>query len=187
MKITNTKIEGLLIIEPRFFPDKRGFFMETYHQKRYSEAGIDIRFVQDNLSHSIKGTLRGLHYQIKHTQAKFVQVIRGIVFDVAVDIRRGSPTFGNWTGVYLTDENKRQVFIPEGCAHGFCVMSETADIIYKCTDFYSPEDERGILWSDPEIGIDWPVTDPVLSEKDSRNPSLSDITPENLPLFKGMH
>ena len=158
--------------------------METYHQKRYEQNALDCMFVQDNLSHSILGTLRGLHYQLKHPQSKLVQVVRGAVFDVAVDIRYGSPSFGQWTGTYVSDENRHQIFVPEGFAHGFCVLSETADVIYKCTDFYILDDEGGILWSDPSIGIDWPIANPMISDKDSKYPCLRDVPPERLPVYK---
>ncbi len=184
MKVLKTSLPGVLIIEPHVFEDMRGFFMETYHQKRYSQTGLDCSFVQDNLSHSIRGILRGLHYQLKHPQAKLVQVIKGTIFDVSVDIRRGSPSFGQWTGAHLSDENRRQIFVPEGFAHGFCVLSETADVIYKCTDFYAPDDEGGILCSDPNIAIDWPMADPLLSDKDSQYPCLSDVPPEHLPVYR---
>lgn len=184
MKILSTSLPEIFIIEPVVFEDQRGFFMETYHQRKYTEAGIEGIFVQDNLSHSIRGTLRGLHYQLENAQAKLIQVVKGSIFDVAVDIRRGSPNFGRWTGVHLTAESKRQVFIPEGFAHGFCVLSEVADVVYKCTDFYAPEDEGGILWSDPALAIDWPVSKPLLSEKDSHFPSLADVPPPRLPVYK---
>jgi len=184
MNIINTSIKDILIIEPRVFEDSRGFFMETYHQKRYLKSGINKIFVQDNLSFSIQGTLRGLHYQVKHPQAKLIQVIKGEIFDVAVDIRPGSSTFGKWTGVYLSDKNKRQLFIPEGFAHGFCVLSETAFFLYKCSDFYAQEDECGIHWTDPDIGIDWPVKDPLISEKDRQNPNLCDISSQQLPFME---
>ena len=141
-------------------------------------------FVQDNLSYSTIDTLRGLHYQYPNAQAKLVQVIKGEIFDVAVDIRRGSPTFGEWTGVHLSDENQRQFFVPEGFAHGFCVISDTASVVYKCTDFYAPESEKGIIWSDPDIGIEWPVKEPLLSPKDSQYPCLKDITTNNLPNYR---
>lgn len=180
MNLITTSIPGVLIIEPKVFRDSRGFFMETYHQKRYRESEINRDFVQDNLSFSVKGTLRGLHFQVKRPQAKLVQVIAGEIFDAAVDIRPGSRTFGKWIGVYLSDQNNRQVFIPEGFAHGFCVLSETAHFLYKCSEFYVPEDEGGILWSDPEIGIDWPVTDPIISEKDKKHPRLSELLPNQL-------
>ncbi len=185
MKILSTFLPGVLILEPAVFEDKRGFFMETYHQKRFADAGVELSFVQDNLSHSVKGTLRGLHYQLHRAQAKLIQVIQGQIFDVAVDIRRGSPTFGKWTGIQLSGENRRQVFVPPGFAHGFCVASETADVVYKCTDVYAPDDEGGILWSDPDLAIDWPVSRPLLSEKDSQCPCLADIPPEKLPLYEG--
>jgi dTDP-4-dehydrorhamnose 3,5-epimerase len=184
LKVLPTKLPGVYIIEPKVFSDARGFFMETYHQARYSEAGIDQLFVQDNLSNSIRGSLRGLHYQISHGQAKLIQVVKGTILDVAVDIRRGSPHFGQWTTVHLTSDNKRQVFIPEGFAHGFCVLSEKAEVVYKCTDFYTPEDEAGILWSDPDLAIDWPIANPLLSDKDSRLPCLADVPPERLPLYR---
>lgn len=181
MNIIKTSLEGILIIKPNVFEDKRGFFMETYNQNRYNDFGIDATFVQDNLSYSQKKTVRGLHYQIKHPQAKLVQVISGEIFDVAVDIRLGSPTFGKWTGIRLSSENRRQVFIPEGFAHGFCVMSEFAIFYYKCSDFYMPNDEGGIIWSDPDIGIKWPVEDPIVSEKDKQFQKLFALTPEQIP------
>jgi dTDP-4-dehydrorhamnose 3,5-epimerase len=183
MKVIETSLPGVLIIEPRIFDDERGFFMETYHEKRYREAGVDLCFLQDNFSYSIYGTLRGLHYQYPHGQAKLVQVLLGKVFDVAVDIRRGSPTFGQWCGEYLSDKNRRQLLIPEGYAHGFCVLSETALFIYKCTDFYAPESEGGILWSDPDLGIEWPVDNPLLSEKDSNYQCLGDVPADHLPIY----
>jgi dTDP-4-dehydrorhamnose 3,5-epimerase len=183
MKIITTAIEGILIIEPNIFMDRRGFFLETYNQKRYNAAGIITTFVQDNLSYSLKNTLRGLHFQIKHPQAKLIQVISGEIFDVAVDLRSGSATFGKWTGIHLSDENRRQVFIPEGFAHGFCVLSESALFHYKCSDFYAPDDEGGIIWSDPDIGIEWPVENPIVSEKDNQYQKLSDLTAEQLPSF----
>ena len=185
MKVVPTSVAGVLIIEPRVFKDSRGFFMESYQQSRYQQAGIDRTFVQDNLSHSIHGTLRGLHYQLHRPQAKLIQVIRGEIFDVAVDIRRGSPSFGEWTASYLSEENRRQMFIAEGLAHGFCVISEIADVIYKCTSFYAPEDEGGIIWSDPDLKIDWPVSKPLLSVKDSQLPPLREIASDRLPTFKG--
>jgi len=183
LKCTEKSIPGVLLIEPMVFEDDRGFFLETYHEKKYPEAGIDKPFVQDNHSHSCRGTLRGLHYQLKHPQGKLVYVIRGEIFDVAVDIRRGSPTFGQWTGTILSEKNKHQLFIPEGFAHGLCVISETADVVYKCTDLYTTGDEYGILWSDPVIGIDWPVENPVLSEKDAESPRLMDVPEELFPLY----
>ena len=183
MKVISTSLKDVLLIEPTVFEDKRGFFMETYQKETYRELGIDSDFVQDNLSFSVRGTLRGLHYQLPHAQAKLVQVITGEIFDVTVDIRRDSPSFGQWTGFRLSDKNKRQIYIPEGFAHGFCVLSETAVFTYKCSDFYSPDTERGILWSDPDIGVDWPVEKPVLSEKDRNYDYLKDIPPEHLPTY----
>ncbi len=185
MKILKTSLPGVLIIQPDIFKDKRGFFMETYHRKNYAKEGLDQSFVQDNLSYSIRGTLRGLHYQYPDAQVKLVQVVKGKIYDVAVDIRQGSPTFGQWTGVHLSDENKRQFFVPEGFAHGFCVLSDTAFVVYKCSDFYAPESEKGILWSDPDIGIDWPVKEPLLSPKDIQFPCLKDIPLECLPDYRG--
>lgn len=173
MKINTTPIEGLLILEPDVFRDERGFFLETFHEQKYEELGIEPNFVQDNLSLSSKGILRGLHFQYRHPQAKLVQVLLGEVFDVAVDIRRGSTTFGKYFGIMLSQDNLYQLFIPEGFAHGYCVVSETALFAYKCSDFYSPSDEGGLLWSDPDIGIEWPISDPLLSQKDSRLPCLS--------------
>ena len=183
MKIIETKLPGVLIIEPDIFGDSRGFFMETYHKERYGAAGMDAEFGQDNTSFSTNGTLRGLHFQYPHSQAKLVQVFMGEVFDVAVDIRKGSPAFGQWFGVTLSSDNKQQLFIPVGFAHGFCVLSETALFSYKCTEFYSPADERGILWSDPDIGIEWPVKDPLLSDKDEKYPRFKDLNSENLPPY----
>ncbi len=180
MNVIPTSLEGVLTIEPKVFRDQRGFFMETYHREKYRQFGIDRVFVQDNLSYSAKGTLRGLHYQITKPQAKLVQVMKGEVFDVAVDIRPGSPTFGKWTGVYLSAENCRQLFIPEGFAHGFCVLSDDAIFCYKCSEFYAPQDEGGILWSDPDIGIEWLIEDPIVSEKDARYPRLRERTPDQL-------
>jgi len=181
-KFIKTAIPDVVLVEPDTYRDERGFFMETYHQTRYAEGGIEYLFVQDNHSHSRKGTLRGLHYQLKHSQAKLIYVSGGEIFDVAVDIRRGSPTFGKWVGAHLTEENSRQIYVPKGFAHGFYTLSETADVIYKCTDFYAPGDEYGILWSDPDIGIEWPEKNPLLSKKDSRNPRLFDIPEDLLPL-----
>ena len=181
MNVIQTELNGVLIIEPDAFKDPRGFFMETYNRQRYCQAGIEHVFVQDNLSFSVKNTLRGLHFQISHPQAKLVQVIAGEIFDVAVDIRPASTSFGKWTGITLSGQNKRQLFIPEGFAHGFCVLSETAYFSYKCSDFYAPGDEGGLLWSDPGIGIQWPVQKAIVSEKDKVYPHLADLVPEQLP------
>jgi len=176
MNIISTSLEGLLIIEPKVFEDERGYFLETHHQNRFQIAGVNCIFVQDNLSFSKKGILRGLHFQITQPQAKLVQAVTGEIFDVVVDIRPASATFGKWSGVFLSEENKRRLFIPEGFAHGFCVLSESAHVAYKCSDYYNPQDEGGILWSDTAIGIEWPIKDPTLSEKDRQFPCLADLT-----------
>ena len=154
-----TSIEGVYVIEPTVFGDERGYFMETYHAGEFKEAGLDVVFVQDNQSKSRKGVLRGLHFQYNKPQGKLVRVIKGKVFDVAVDLRKDSPTYGQWEGVILSEENKKQFYVPEGFAHGFLVLSDEAEFTYKCTDFYDAEDEGGILWNDPEIGIEWPIDD----------------------------
>jgi dTDP-4-dehydrorhamnose 3,5-epimerase len=180
MNLTRFNIDGLLLIEPKVFGDARGFFMETWNRRKYEEAGITAGFVQDNISVSRRGTLRGLHYQNPNSQGKLVSVMAGEVFDVAVDIRRNSPTFGKWHGVRLSSENKHQFFIPPGFAHGFAVLSETAMFYYKCTDYYSPSDEMTIQWNDPEIGIDWPIKDPILSDKDTKGLRLRDVPPQRL-------
>ena len=179
-----TKIPEVLLIEPHMFPDSRGFFMETFHRRKYLEIGIDATFVQDNRSHSKKGTLRGLHYQLKNPQGKLIYVISGEIFDVAVDIRSGSPTFGKWIGALLSGTNNHQVYVPEGFAHGFCVLSETANVVYKCTDYYAPGDEYGISWADPDIDIDWGSDNPILSEKDARYPALSNQPKAYLPVYR---
>lgn len=185
MNVIATSLPGVLIIEPKTFPDQRGFFYESYHAARYHELGIDTLFVQDNLSRSRKGTLRGLHYQLVNPQAKLVSVIRGAVFDVAVDIRRGSPTFGQWFGVELTDSNHLQLYIPAGFAHGFSVLSDEVDFFYKCSDYYNPQSEYGVLWSDAAIGIDWRISTPVLSQKDQAFLPLHRIASECLPVWEG--
>ena len=173
---TKTSIEGLTIIEPAVYGDERGYFMETYNYRDFAAAGFDMTFVQDNQSRSKKGVLRGLHYQKKNPQGKLVRVISGEVFDVAVDLRKGSVTFGKWFGVTLSEENKNQLYIPEGFAHGFLVLSETAEFVYKCTRFYDPEDEGGLLWNDPEIGIEWPEMKYItLNDRDKNNPLLKKI------------
>jgi dTDP-4-dehydrorhamnose 3,5-epimerase len=171
MNITETKIPAVKLIEPKVFGDERGFFMETWNEKAFLEAGINATFVQDNHSRSAKNTLRGLHYQIRQPQGKLVRVTRGEVFDVAVDLRTNSPTFGQWVGEYLSEENKRMLWVPPGFAHGFLVTSETADFQYKCTDFYAPEYERSIHWADKELAIDWPLdnrAEPLVSRKDEQ-------------------
>ncbi|MBE5829964.1 MAG: dTDP-4-dehydrorhamnose 3,5-epimerase [Butyrivibrio sp.] len=169
--VETCEIEGLRIITPQVFGDARGYFMETFNQRDFAEAGIDVPFVQDNQSASSQGVLRGLHYQINHPQDKLVRCIRGEVFDVAVDLRRGSKTFGKWHGVVLSEENKKQFFIPKGFAHGFYVTSGYAEFAYKCSDFYTPGDEGGLIWNDPDIGIDWPLVEGValnLSDRDTK-------------------
>lgn len=171
IKVTPCDIEGLYIIEPSVFGDERGYFMETYNQNDFKEAGLDMVFVQDNQSMSVKGVLRGLHFQKQYPQGKLVRVVRGRVFDVAVDLRSGSKTYGKWFGVELTAENKKQFYIPEGFAHGFLVLSDEAEFCYKCTDFYRPGDEGGMAWNDPEIGIEWPIEEGmklIISEKDKK-------------------
>lgn len=171
-----TEIEGVYIIEPKVFGDHRGYFMETYSERDFFEAGLNYKFVQDNQSKSKKGVLRGLHFQKKHPQAKLVRVIKGEVFDVAVDLRKGSKTYGKWVGVLLSEENKRQFMIPRGFAHGFLVVSDEAEFTYKCDEFYHPEDEGGIMWNDPDVGVKWPSIDGeiLLSEKDTKHPSFKE-------------
>ena len=180
MNITTCDLPGLLIIEPKVFGDSRGFFMETWNRKRYLDAGIGADFVQDTLSRSRRGILRGLHFQNPSPQGKLVQVLEGEVFDAVVDIRRSSPTFGRWHGLVLSADNKRQFFIPHGFAHGFAVLSESALFAYKCTDFYAPQHEISIQWNDPDIGIQWPIAEPELSEKDRKGLRLRDIPPDRL-------
>lgn len=179
-----TTVPGVVIIKPRLFTDTRGYFFETYHEIEFAALGIRDRFVQDNHSCSRRGTLRGLHYQLRHSQAKLCRVVRGEVLDVAVDIRRGSPTFGGWAGAVLSAENKHQIYLPKGFAHGFLVLSEEAEFLYKCSDFYDPASERGIHWADPELGIEWPLSDPILSPKDRGYPRLAEIAAEFLPEYK---
>ena len=177
-QFTKTGIEGLVVAEPKVFGDNRGYFMETYNYNDFKAAGLDMVFVQDNQSKSKKGVLRGLHFQKKNPQGKLVRVVSGEVYDVAVDLRKGSDTYGKWYGVLLSAENKKQFYVPEGFAHGFVVMSETAEFVYKCTRFYDPSDEGGLMWNDPEIGIDWPVPENaelLLSEKDQHHQPLKDF------------
>ncbi|HEJ7170843.1 dTDP-4-dehydrorhamnose 3,5-epimerase [Serratia marcescens] len=176
MQVTDTKIAGVKIIQPKVFGDARGFFLETFEEKRYREMlGIDLNFVQDNHSRSSRGVLRGLHFQKVNPQGKLVRVVRGEVFDVAVDIRPDSPTYGAWEGVILSEENKTQFWVPPGLAHGFVVLSEVADFEYKCTDYYNPAHEGCLLWNDPAIGIDWPIANPQLSEKDKVGKLLGEL------------
>jgi dTDP-4-dehydrorhamnose 3,5-epimerase len=172
MQVLETALPGVVVITPRVHRDPRGFFLETWRQDQYEAAGIPGPFVQDNHSRSVRGTLRGLHWQDPRPQGKLVRAVEGEIYDVAVDIRPESPTFGRWIGVYLSAENFQQCYVPPGFAHGFCVVSEWAQVQYKCTDFYAPEHERGLLWNDPAIGIDWPVDAPVLSGRDQAHPTL---------------
>jgi dTDP-4-dehydrorhamnose 3,5-epimerase len=181
MNVKETKLPGVLVLEPDVFSDERGFFLETWNSTRYEKAGIKGPFVQDNISFSKRGALRGLHFQYPQSQGKLVQVLSGEVVDVAVDIRKGSPTFGQWISEVLSGANHRQMYIPPGFAHGYCVTSETAVFSYKCTDFYNPGSEGGIIWNDPDINIDWPMEEPILSSKDADYPRLKDIRPEKLP------
>ena len=185
MKVTQTKLPGVLIFEPDVFGDTRGWFAETFSNNRYEEAGLKLPFVQDNVSFSEKNVLRGLHFQYPHSQGKLVQALSGEVFDVALDIRVGSPTFGQWFGETLSAKNHKQLYLPPGFAHGFCVLSDTTLFSYKCTDYYSPAIEGGIIWNDPDIGITWPVDIPKVSKKDTNCPRLKDIPKDKLPQYKG--
>jgi dTDP-4-dehydrorhamnose 3,5-epimerase len=184
MRRIKTSLPGVYLIEPTLFEDERGFFFESYHQDKFAQLGVKDCFVQDNHAKSVKHTLRGLHYQIEHTQAKLCRVIQGEVLDVVVDIRRGSPHFGKWESGVLSAENKRQMYVPPGFAHGYVVLSETAEFLYKCSDFYYPEHERGVAWNDPEIGVSWGVENPILSARDRKSPRLSEIPPANLPPYE---
>ena len=182
MEVIETPLPGVLIFEPRVFKDPRGYFLETHNKKRYREAGLKVDFVQDNVSGSGQGSLRGLHYQHPHGQGKLVEVLQGSVYDVAVDIRQDAPTFGQWYGITLTGEKHNQMYIPPGFAHGFYVLSKTALFSYKCSDYYSPSTEGGILWNDPDLDIQWPLAgEPILSDKDARFGKLADIPVEKLP------
>jgi dTDP-4-dehydrorhamnose 3,5-epimerase len=183
MKVIETDLAGVLVVEPQVFGDARGFFYESYNREKFLQAGIDASFVQSNVSRSSKGVLRGLHYQWPHPQGKLVSVLEGEVYDVAVDIRRGSPTFGQWVGAMLTADNKRHFWIPEGFAHGFCVVSDVATFTYQCTALYNPQADASFRWDDPRIGVDWPVSTPLLSEKDKKAPLLADVAPERLPEY----
>lgn len=183
MKVLRTHLPGVLVFEPRVLGDQRGFFLETYREDVFIEVGIEESFVQDNHSRSSKGVLRGLHYQLTQPQGKLVRAATGRVFDVAVDIRTGSPTFGQWYGTVLDEESMKMMYVPPGFAHGFVVLSEVADFIYKCTNYYHPESEQGILWNDPEIDIEWPEVDVKLSAKDQGNDLLKDKPEELLPTF----
>ena len=183
MRIVETDLPGVLLIEPDVHRDGRGFFLETYHCQKYQNAGIATTFVQDNYSRSGRNTLRGLHAQVAYPQGKLIRASQGEVFDVAVDIRRGSPTFARWVGVILSGENFKQLYIPPGFAHGFCVLSEVADLEYKCTQVYRPEDEIAISWKDPDINISWPISNPILSKKDERAGGVQ-VEQERLPVYE---
>ena len=183
LKVNKTALPGIIVFEPEVFGDRRGFFKEIYHKDKYEALGLKAAFVQDNHSLSTKGTIRGLHYQLNFPQGKLVFAISGEVFDVAVDIRYGSPEFGRWIGETLSENNSRQIYIPPGFAHGFCVLSETAEVIYKCTDLYHPEDDMGVNFSDSRIGIEWPVENRVLSDKDASLPMLHSIPQNLLPVY----
>jgi dTDP-4-dehydrorhamnose 3,5-epimerase len=184
MKVIETRLPGAVVIEPQLFGDARGYFYESFNQAKYRDAGIDVAFAQSNVSRSARGVLRGLHYQWPNPQGKLVSVLEGEVYDVAVDIRRGSPTFGQWAGVMLTAENKRHFWIPEGFAHGFCVVSDFATFTYQCTALYDPKADAGICWNDADIGIDWPLGAPLLSDKDARAPLLKDVAADRLPVWQ---
>ena len=184
MKVTETNLPGVLIIEPKVFQDARGFFLETFSASRYQSAGVPGSFVQDNHSRSLKGTVRGLHLQVRKPQAKLMRAVSGSMLDVAVDVRVGSPNFGRWTSALLSGDNFRQLYVPPGFAHGFAVLSDVVDVEYKCTDYYDPGDELTVLWSDPVIGIDWTVTEPTLSIRDQKALPLADLIPR-LPRYLG--
>lgn len=184
MRALTTPLPGLLLVEPAVFQDARGWFVESYHRERFEAAGINAEFVQDNHSHSRRGTLRGLHFQLAHPQAKLCRVVRGEVLDVVVDLRRGSPGFGQHYSVRLSASNRRQLFIPEGFAHGFLTLSEQADFLYKCSDYYFSEDQYGLAWNDPALGIDWGIEQPLLSPRDTGWPTLASLDPQVLPFFK---
>ena len=183
MKVVPTALAGVKLIEPQVFGDDRGFFMESWNARAFAAAGLEATFVQDNHSRSVEGTLRGLHLQIRRPQGKLVRVIEGEVYDVSVDVRRGSPTFGRWVAVTLTGENFKQCYVPPGFAHGFCVVSPIAQVEYKCTDFYDPASEVGIAWNDPGLAISWPVREPLLSPRDRHHPTLASLTDE-LPVWQ---
>ena len=184
MEIVETSLPGVLLIRPRVFEDRRGFFMETYRADVFARAGVNEAFVQDNHSHSVRGVLRGLHYQLRRPQAKLCRVTSGEVLDIAVDIRLGSPNFGKWVGAVLSAENRHALYLPKGFAHGFVVRSKVADFLYKCSDYFDAADDCGILWNDPELGIDWDVPAPILSAKDQRNVPLKQVPRERLPVYQ---
>ena len=178
MRVLHTELPGVVIVEPNVHRDERGYFVEVFHEEEYRKLGLPVRFVQDNQSRSFHGALRGLHWQWRRPQAKLVRVVVGEVFDVAVDIRRGSPTFGRWVGIRISAEDFRHIFIPEGFAHGFCVLTEWAEVLYKCTDFYDPGGESGLTWNDPAIGIEWPIAEPILSARDATHPPFVSDRPD---------
>jgi dTDP-4-dehydrorhamnose 3,5-epimerase len=182
MKFSDTPLAGVILIEPDVHRDARGYFLETFHATKYAAAGIPVEFVQDNYSASVASTLRGLHMQLRRPQGKLVRVVAGEIWDVAVDVRRGSPSFGRWTAEALSAENFKQLYIPPGCAHGFCVLSTMAHIEYKCTELYDPLDELGIAWDDPALAIPWPVREPMMSERDRHHPRLHEVT-DRLPYY----
>jgi dTDP-4-dehydrorhamnose 3,5-epimerase len=184
VRFTPTDLNEVLIVEPDVHRDDRGFFLEVFHARKYFDAGIRVNFVQDNQSRSVQGTLRGLHAQRRHPQAKLVRALEGAIFDVAVDVRRGSPSFGRWVGVELSAENFRQLFVPVGFIHGFLVLSECAQVEYKVSDYYDPTDEYGVIWNDPDLAIHWPIEQPMLSDKDRALPKLAEIR-ERLPIYRG--
>lgn len=181
MKVTELDLPGVLLVEPTVFGDSRGFFMESWNQSRYADAGLPAQFVQSNVSRSERGVLRGLHFQYPRSQGKLVWVLEGEVFDVAVDIRRDSPHFGEWIGVHLDGENHHQLYVPEGFAHGFCVLSESAMFCYLCTSLYDPDTDQNVRWNDPQIGVEWPIHAPSLSAKDANAPLLADLPEDRLP------
>lgn len=178
MRFIPTPLKGVVVIEPDVYQDSRGFFLESYHARKYAEAGLPTVFVQDNHSQSVQGTLRGIHAQLRKSQGKLVRVIHGEVFDVAVDARPDSPTFGQWFGEILSNENFRQLYIPPGFFHGFCVLSPLAEVEYKCTNYYDPKDEIGVIWNDSDLGIKWPISNPLLSEKDKKLKTFSELVPQ---------
>jgi len=183
MTVIETHLPGVVILQPDVHGDRRGFFVETFHESRFRDAGVSEHFVQDNHSRSMGGVLRGLHYQLSDPQGKLVRVVRGQVFDVAVDVRLGSPTLGRWVSVTLDDESLQQLYVPPGFAHGFCVLSDQADLVYKCTRYYDPASEQGIVWDDPDLAIDWPLEQVILSPKDARLPTLAAQEESKLPRY----
>lgn len=184
MQVTELELPGLRLVQPEVYTDPRGAFSEMFHARRYTDLGMDANFVQDNISRSRRGVLRGLHFQHPHGQTKLVQVIEGEVFDVVVDVRVGSPTFARWVGVELSSENGRQLYVPKGLAHGFCALSDTVVFVYKCSDYYAPSAEATLSWQDPDIGVQWPVPSPAMSDKDAAGKPLSAFSPGELPVFE---